>query len=219
MSGVEDLGWAGRVMQWLRVATTIVGVHVLWLAGTLLGLVLLGVGPATAAASSVLEGVLRGRPSERPVRDFVGTYRTRWVRANLALVPFWLIAAVGLLDVAALQVVSGPGATALAYGLGLVGLYALAALAFLYPVDERSDGVRHTWKVTLLAPALFPMTAAGALLTIGALGLVVWTWPIVAVLAGASLPIALTGRLVRHRLDLVTEDQAETTAAGRAGRL
>lgn len=213
---MDGLGWAGRVMQWLRVATTFVGLHLLWLAGTLLGLVLVGVGPATAAVSPLLEGVLRGRPSEHLVRDFVATYRARWGRANLVLVPFWVIAAAGVLDVAALQVVSGPGATALAFGLGVVGLYSVAALAFLYPVDERSDGVVHTWKVTLLAPALFPLTAGGVLLTVGALVLVTWSWPVVAVLAGASLPIAFTGRLVRHRLDREAPTaQDEATAEGR----
>jgi uncharacterized membrane protein YesL len=94
-------------------------------------------------------------------------------------------------------------------------------VAFLFPADERAhDTVRRTWRFALLAPALFPATAVAVLLTIAAVVLLAWTWPVVAPLVGVSLPLALTGRLVRHRLETVVgRAQAGTTAAGRAGPL
>ena len=48
------LGWAGRVMEWLGFATRLVLVNVLFVAGTLAGLVLFGLFPAAVAATTVL---------------------------------------------------------------------------------------------------------------------------------------------------------------------
>ena len=55
------LGWAGRVMQWLGFATRLVLVNVLFVAGTLGGLVLFGLFPAAVAATTVLARLRLGR--------------------------------------------------------------------------------------------------------------------------------------------------------------
>ena len=217
---VEGMGWSERLMGWLRVVTQLVALNLLWLAGTAVGLVVLGAGPATAAASPLADAALRGQPSEHLVGDFVRTYRSRWARANALVAPFWAVAALVVADVAALAAAPGSVTGVFVYGIGAVALYATAAVAFLVPADERSDDtVPRTWRFALLAPAVFPATAVAVLLPVAVVALLAWTWPVVAVLVGVSLPLALTGRLVRSRLDALDQPQAGTTTAGRAGPL
>ena len=64
------LGWAGRLMDWLRFATRLVLVNVLFVVGALAGLLVLGVFPAAVAATIVAD-VLSGTSltEARALRD------------------------------------------------------------------------------------------------------------------------------------------------------
>ncbi len=198
----EELGWAGRVMAWLRVVTHLVGLNLLWLLGTLAGLVVLGAAPASAAASDLLDEVLRGRPPDRLVREFWAAYRTRWRRSNLLWLPFWPLAAVVGVDLVAIRAGTGPAATALLVGVLLVAVWAALALAFLVVADTRyAQRPVATWRFAILAPLLLPMTAAAILLTVAVGVVLVRVWPVLVPLIGVSLPLGLSGVLVRDRLD------------------
>ena len=94
----HEMGWAGRVMGWLRGLTDLVLVNILFIVGTLTGLLVLGFFPAAAAASHVLAGMRAGRKDTSVVKEFVLEYRAQFWRANLVGVPFWAVALLLWLD-------------------------------------------------------------------------------------------------------------------------
>ncbi|WP_066516899.1 DUF624 domain-containing protein [Curtobacterium ammoniigenes] len=73
-----EIGWMG-------------GLNAAWILGTLLGGVVLGVGPATAAAFALARRHQRG-DGIRLIRDFWRAYRSQWRHANAVFGP---VAAVG----------------------------------------------------------------------------------------------------------------------------
>jgi len=71
--------------------TWMAALNLAWMLGTALGGVLLGAGPATAAAHTLARRRLRGE-GVRFVRDFASEYRAQWRTANLAFAPLVLVA-------------------------------------------------------------------------------------------------------------------------------
>lgn len=196
------LGWAGRVMQLLSAACTLVLVNILFIAGVLAGLVVLGVMPAAAATASVL---LRDRTGlERDggaARSFLRVYRRSFVRANVVGVPFLVAAALLTVDALVLPALEGPAAavlTALTASVALLVVGAgLVAVTLLERYDDRPALLlRYAVTVTLASPS----TAAGVLAALIACGVICAVFPVLLPLIGVSLPLAICVRLIDRRL-------------------
>ena len=82
MTGNETPGWAGRLMDWLRFLMQLVLLNLLFLAGTLAGLVFLGIFPSAVAATVLLARLRAGDPGERLISDFISAYRAQFLHAN-----------------------------------------------------------------------------------------------------------------------------------------
>ncbi|WP_454851330.1 YesL family protein [Promicromonospora soli] len=202
-SAEDEIGWTGGVMRLLRRVTRLVEVNVLVLLGALAGGVVLGVWPAVRAASAVL---LDGDPAESPWRPFWRAWRDGWGRANLLGVPLWVVGAALLLDSLVLQQMGGPVRAALQVGLVLVGAWTAVVLAYWPRVVLRYDrSALDTWRFLLLSPALGPGTAVGTLVVLAVCGLVSYVLPLFGLLAGVSVPLWLTGRMVEDRLDRIDD--------------
>lgn len=205
---MDEYGWAGRLMVYLRYATQVVVINLLWVLGTAAGLGILGAFPASRAATRLLMALLRGQPSERLVGDFWDGYRNDYWRSNLLGVPFWVLAALGLADLQVFRLGAAAGdtvATALLIPFILVVSGSAVALAFLLAVGLRfDDDILATWRFVFLAPFFSRGTSLAILLTVGAFLACTLQWPILVPLVGFSAPILMSTWLAGRRLEQLT---------------
>ncbi|WP_125773367.1 DUF624 domain-containing protein [Antribacter gilvus] len=205
-----DAGWAGGVMAVLRWVTRMVEVNVLVVLGTLAGGVLLGLGPALRAGSTVL---LDDEHADAPWRGFWRTWRSGWRRANLLFAPVWVAGTLVWLDTAVIAAAEGPARAAFQVGLVLVSGWGAVVLAWWPRVALRyDDGAPAVWRFLLLAPILGPGTALAVLVALAATAAVALGVPLAAALAGVSFPLWATGRLVDDRLRKIDERAADAEA-------
>ena len=217
------LGWAGRVMQWLGFATRLVLVNVLFVAGTLAGLVLFGLFPAAVAATTVLGRLRLGDTDDdsrsgHVVRDFVTVYRSQFWHTNRMGSIFWLAGVVLCLNV--LTVIGPTAAASPVHAVLLVlaavaGLGTLAAAATAVALCSRyRDSVAGIWRTAFVLPLVSPLMTLSLLATWAAAVVVFSALPVLVPLVGASLPLLLSGWLVGRRLAVLEAgDAAESAAA------
>ncbi|SEJ11231.1 Uncharacterized membrane protein YesL [Demequina mangrovi] len=201
----EVPGWSGRVMVWLRVVAQFVGIQLLMIAGTALGLVLLGLGPAIASGSRLLQRIVEGDPSDALWSDFWRAYREDFRRAATVTAPFLLVAAVTWYEVL-LLLANGQGTLAaiMTGAVMALGAYAIASLAYAPHVLRRyTDGPGHALRFVAVAPLLSPFTALGCAVTTVALVIVGLKWLPILLLMGLSVPLLLTGIIVDRWLDKI----------------
>lgn len=201
----EVPGWSGRIMVWLRVAAQLAAVQLLMVAGTVLGLVVVGLGPAMVAGASLLRRVVEGDPSDAVWRDFWRVYRAELRRAALVTAPFLAAVAVAWYE-ALVLLAHGEGtmAAVLTGAVIAVGAYALTCLAYVPHLLRRyTDGAARTLRFAALAPLLSPLTAVGCVVTTVAILVVGLRFPPAFLLVGLSIPVLLCGLLVDRWLDKV----------------
>lgn len=192
------LGWTGRVMQILQAVWTLVLVNLLFVAGVMAGLVVLGVMPASVAAASVL---LRGSGDEGTARAFARAYRGAFRRANLAGIPFVLSAALLAADALVLPHLAGPASAVLAVLTAVVGAVVLLTWTVAVALLVRyRDTPAALLRYAVAVPLAAPLTAAAVLAVLVAFGVIASVLPVIVPLAGASLPLAVAVRIVDQRL-------------------
>jgi uncharacterized membrane protein YesL len=202
------LGWAGRVMQWLEFATRLVLVNLLFVAGTLAGLVLFGLFPAAVAATTVLSRLRPGGTGDgsgaHVVRDFVTVYRSRFRHANRVGSIFWLAGValfLDLLTLAGTAVAVSPMHAVLLLLAAVAGLGTTAAAATAVVLCSRyRDPVRSTWRTAFVLPLVSPLMSLSLLATMAAAVVVFSGLPVLVPLVGAAVPLLLSGWLVGRRL-------------------
>lgn len=196
---VED-GWAGRLMGWLRALSALIVVNLLFIAGTAVGLVVLGLMPAAVAATACLTR-LRDGATDGFVRLFIAEYRAGFGRANLLGVPFALVLALILLDTALLPLLPGAASAALAVATWVIGAYAAAAFAAALAIDARyDDGVRATLRFAVALPLASPLMTIVMLVSLLAVGAVLTALPMLLPLFCGAVPLFVSGWFVDHRL-------------------
>lgn len=201
------LGWAGRVMQWLGFATRLVLVNVLFVAGTLAGLVLFGLFPAAVAATTVLGRLRLGdtdddSQSGHVVRDFVRVYRSQFWHTNRVGSIFWLAGVVLYLNVLTAGTTAASPFHAVLLVLATVGgLGTLAAAATAVALCSRyRDSVTSVWRTAFVLPLVSPLMGLSLLATLTAAVVIFSALPMLVPLVGVSLPLLLSGWLVGRRL-------------------
>jgi uncharacterized membrane protein YesL len=211
------LGWTGRVMQLLQGACTLVLVNLLFAAGVVVGLGIVGVMPASVAAATVLLPGKSGKSGESgesgTVRRFVRAYRESFVRANLTGIPFLIAGVLLAADAAVLPRLGGPVAAALTALTTVVGLVVLLMFIVCVTLLVRyRDTPVAVLRYALTLPLTAPLTGAGVLLVLIAFAVIASVVPVVVPLVGASLPLALATRLIDRRL--ATIDARHPASAG-----
>lgn len=200
------LGWAGRLMDWLRFATRLVLVNVLFVVGALAGLVVLGVFPAAVAATTILARLRNGSAGDNLVRDFITAYRHQFRHANQVGSAFWIAGTVLALDFAALLGPAGvsmpPAVHAVLLGLSAVAAIGTAAAAATAVAlcSRYRDSVARTWRAAFMLPLVSPLMSLSLLLTLAAAAVVFSGMTVLVPLVGASVPLLISGWLVTRRL-------------------
>lgn len=215
----DPLGWAGRVMQWLSFASRLVLVNMLFVAGTLAGLVLFGLFPAAVAATTILARLRLGGAGDNSagdhvVRDFIRVYRSRFRHANRVGGIFWLAGVVLFLNVLTVLVPSGadlssPVPAVLLVLAAVAGLGTLAAAAVAVSLCSRyRDSVTSVWRTAFVLPLVSPLMSLSVLATLAAAVVTFSAMPVLVPLVGASLPLLLSGWMVDRRLAGLEASQA-----------
>jgi uncharacterized membrane protein YesL len=197
------LGWAGRLMDWLRFSTRLVLVNLLFVIGALAGLVVFGVFPAAVAATTVLGRLRYASAGDSVVRDFIAAYRFQFRHANLVGAAFWIAGVVLVLD---FTVLLGPAGTAMppavhAVLLTLSTLAAIGTAATAVALCSRyRDTVARTWRTAFMLPLVSPVMSLSLLLTLAAAAVVFSGMTVLVPMVGASVPLLISGWLVGRRL-------------------
>lgn len=210
-----DHGWAGRVMSWLRIVAALIVVNLLFVAGTLVGLVVFGFAPAALAATACLTRLRDGDAGPGLVREFVAVYHAGFWRANLIGLPFLIVAGLLVLDTRVLAVLGGPGGAALTVFTWVVGIAAelvfASALTAAVRYDETAGAVL---RYAAVLPFTSPVMSLAMLLSLGAIGVAFALLPMLLPLVGATVPLFVAGWFVDHRLAAIDPDHPRAADRG-----
>ncbi|MDW4572074.1 DUF624 domain-containing protein [Microbacterium sp. M3] len=197
---IAEYGWTGRVMAWLRVVSALIVVNLLFVAGTLVGLVVLGAAPAALAATACLTR-LRDGVETGLVREFAAVYRAQFWRANLIGLPFALVAVLLAADTMVLPALDGLAAAALAGFTWVAGAAALLVFACALTVAVRYDEiVGAVLRYSVVLPFLSPVMSLAMLVTLGVVGVALTLLPMLVPLVGFAVVLFVAGWFVDHRL-------------------
>ncbi|MGH8793242.1 MAG: YesL family protein [Stackebrandtia sp.] len=205
-AGMRLGDWTDRLHAPMRWACRLAAVNLLWIAGTVAGLVVAGVSPSTVSACYLLREYHLGR-SPRPWRDFWRVWRSEFAGAQVRLGVPLATAVVLLFYVAGVGSTDGPLAEAFAIALAvLTGLY-IATLAFLPAVLAHFLApAAAVWKLTALAAWRRPFAALGAAGVNAVLvTLMVTLLPAALPLFGFSLPAYIACRVAHRGLDRIVD--------------
>ncbi|MGM7671645.1 YesL family protein [Microbacterium sp. A93] len=197
---IIEHGWAGRVMTWLRVVSTLIIINLMFLAGVLVGLVVLGVMPAAVAATACLTR-LRDGENDGMVRAFIASYRGAFWRANLLGVPFAIVLLLILADTAVLPLLPAPASAALVVVTWAIAAIAVVALVAVLTIDVRyEDRPLATLRYAVMLPLVSPLMSAVMLVSLLAVGAALALLPMLVPLVGISVPLFISGWFIDHRL-------------------
>lgn len=208
------LGWTGRIMQVLQAVCTLVLVNLLFAAGVVVGLGVLGLMPASVAAATVL---LRGAGAgdgvgAGTVRRFIRAYRASFVRANLTGIPFLAAGVLLAADAVVLPRLDGPPAAVLTVLTSVTALAVLLMWIVCVTLLVRyRDAPLAVLRYALPLVLSTPLTGIGVLVVLVAFAVIAAVFPVVIPLVGASLPLAVVVHMIDRRLAAIDARDAETT--------
>lgn len=210
-----EIGWAGRVMVWLRFGVALVVLNLLFVAGTLAGLVVFGLFPAAVATSIVAARMRAGVPPDSVVRDFVAAYRGQFRHLAVVALPFHAAAVVIALDLVAFQTLAASGSAlatvllAVFVASGVTTL--LASLAAISICARYRSTARATWRYAVALPLISPGTSVSLLVSLGVLAYLLMAFGVLVPLVGASVPLFVAGWLLDTRLTRLAGGEAPAT--------
>ncbi|QKS70024.1 DUF624 domain-containing protein [Paenalkalicoccus suaedae] len=139
-----------KVEEMLRVITRFAGLNLIWILATLMGLVVLGLFPATYVLFATVQKWLNDGGETPVVKSFLASYKQGFWRANVA---GWLLAAVGAVLYTNYQLLATLGGempllVVIAFLL-IVTLYVLTVVT-IFPIWSYYEGdLKSTFRVTM----------------------------------------------------------------------
>lgn len=187
----------------------VVRIQLVWLALTLLGLIVVGIAPATCAAADALRAQRQGELT-RVLPLMWEAYRREVVPAGVRMLPLMTVQmlALAMLWQAAAGLSSNPAVMAVLGTLGAIAAgWATVSLATIAVAPRvRRQNVLVTWRLALLMPGAVPFRGLALVVLAVAWVLVSTTvWPL-ALLLGAGLVIDAAVALLATRISLLLED-------------
>lgn len=212
-------GWVLSANEVIERLFLMVRIHLCWCVLTLLGLVVLGLAPATAAAADALitsrEG---GRLRVLPVmweswrRQFVGVNARMLpllaVQAG-ALVTLWIVFSGAVASTATMVVLTSVAAAS-------IGWATASLAAILASPRLRRQDLLVTWRLALLMPGALPVRTIVLLVLVAVWSLVSVLIVPLSVLVGSAAALDLTIGLLGRRVEeiLAQIDRAQDDRAG-----
>lgn len=220
-SGPQQVpGWAMTANNAIDALLLILRVTVVWWALTLLGLVIVGIFPATCAAGDVMRDRRAGGAAP-VVRTMWATYRRELVGANLRLLPLGLVqlSGVSTIFLALRGGVPQPWMVAPVMILAACAVgWATASAAVLATVPRlRRQDLLVSLRVSLLAPGAVPLAAALTVLSVAAIVLASYLVPPLGALLGAGAAVQAASTLVGRRAEELLTHHAPGSGVPSAG--
>lgn len=201
--------WVMRFNEMVERLYLVLRVNIVWGLLSLMGLLVLGIAPASVAAADVFIAS-RHHAKVRVLPMMWTSFRGQLLAANIRMLPLmavqvgagamlWLVA-IGALPGTAPTIVLGSVAA-------ISAAWSTASVAAIMstPRLRRQDPL-VTWRLALLVPGAIPLRMIGLIV-----GLLLWLllcavlWP-VALLLGAATAIDLATSLLGRRIELLLED-------------
>ena len=187
----------------------VVRIQLVWLALTLLGLVVVGIAPATCAAAEALRAERRGELT-RALPLMWRTYRRELIPAGIRMLPLLTVQLLALLMLwqAAAGLSSNPAIMAVLGTLGAItaGWASVSLAAIAVAPRVRDQDLLVTWRLALLMPGAVPVRSLALAVLLAAWTLLSTTvWPL-GLLLGAGLAIDLAVGLLSTRISLLLDD-------------
>lgn len=207
-------GWVLSANELIERVLLLVRINAIWWILTLLGAVVLGLAPATAAAADALLAS-REQHRVRVLPLMWRSFRTRLARANAQMLPLMLVQA-GALSMLLIGFSGAVTSTTLMVALVVVAAVSLSwatssLAAILTSPRLRRQDLAVIWRIALLVPGALPLRSVAL---IG--GLALWMLlcaviPPLALLVGAAgavdLAVGLFGRRTAELLDGIDHAQ------------
>lgn len=212
----EVPAWVMRFNEIVERLYLVLRINLVWTLLSLLGLIVLGVAPASVAAADALIASRDGTQVKVLPTMWAG-YRRHLVAANLRLLPLMAVQGGAAATLWLVGVGATPGAVA-TVGLGCLAAICAAwstvsAAAIVATPRLRRQDALVTVRLALLIPGALPLRAAALVVV-----LLLWTmlgaalWP-VAVLVGAATAIDVDVGLLRPRIERLLQDIDGTSSA------
>jgi uncharacterized membrane protein YesL len=184
-------------------------VNLVWMLLSLLGLVVLGVAPASVAAADAVIASRHGA-KVKVLPEMWTSFRGQLVGANLRMLPLMVVQ---LGSATMLWIVIGGGVAGSAMPIVLAGLAVISAawstvsLAVLTVVPRvRRQDLVVAWRLAILLPGALPMRFIALILLLAAwIALCSFLWPI-GFLVGAGAAIHIATSVLGMRIALLLED-------------
>ncbi|GAE33949.1 YesL family protein [Halalkalibacter akibai] len=128
------MNWTGKLLHYLEWGVRVAYLNVLWIAFTLLGLIVLGFMPATAAMFSVLRKWFRGEQDIRLFSTYWQYYKQEFLKINGIGLTLLLIGAILYVDMFFLVSFSHWVSTILLFILGVISFCYVIVLIHIFPV-------------------------------------------------------------------------------------
>jgi uncharacterized membrane protein YesL len=144
-------GWTARLHGAFATIAWCCALNVLWIAFTLLGGIVLGIGPATVAACILVRRRMRGESIQ--LRDFASVWRREFVRGSLVILPVVVLPIVLLSNYMYFSSL-GPSVTAARLATLGVFVLALGASAYVGPMYAHYDAPLWSYPVKAVRFAL-----------------------------------------------------------------
>lgn len=197
-----------RLNQFLRSVYRVAYLNLLWIAATLAGLVVFGIGPASYAVAAYIDRWFRCGETPPVTRAFLEHFRAQYWRAAAT---GWILTAVTLITVTN---VFSAGSWLLQFGnvlaLGVIGIVA----AYVFPVMAATEvrGIpRQIASALIIGIGSLHWTIVASAAVAGIVWLL-YTYALpVLVLFGVGIPAAAAGFVTRIVFRQLVEDVAQTS--------
>lgn len=207
-------GWVLSANELIERVLLLLRINAVWWILTLLGAVVLGLAPATAAAADALLAS-REQHRVRVLPLMWRSFRARWARANAQMLPLMVVQAGSLsmlLIVFSGAVMSTPMMVTLVVVAAISLSWATSALAAILASPRlRRQDLAVTWRIALLVPGALPLrsiTLIGGLTLWMLLCAVILPLALLVGAAGAlDLAVGLFGRRISELLDDIDRPQ------------
>ena len=200
-----------RINQFLLGVYRVAYLNLLWIAGTLLGLVVFGIGPASYALAAYIDRWFRLGETPPVTRTFIGYFRAQ----------YWRAAAMGWILLAATAIVVTNIFAATSWMLQFANVLALVVIgiiaAYVFPVMAATDvqGIhRQIAAALMIGFGSLHWTIVASAVVAGTVWLLfAFALPLL-VLFGVGIPAAAIGFVTRIVFGQLADDATQTSPPG-----
>jgi len=200
-----------RINQFLLGVYRVAYLNLLWIAGTLLGLVVFGIGPASYALAAYIDRWFRLGETPPVTRAFIGHFRAQ----------YWRAAAMGWILLAATAIVVTNIFAATSWMLQFANVLALVVIgiiaAYVFPVMAATDvqGIhRQIAAALMIGFGSLHWTIVASAVVAGTVWLLsAFALPLL-VLFGVGIPAAAIGFVTRIVFGQLADDATQTSPPG-----